>query len=59
MSIFEVSGDKLEKIDVSLILSSRVNDYMLTGVCFGGDGFNSVVATPYDFRTIIVWNNVV
>lgn len=59
MQVFEVSGDRLDKIDVNLILGSRVNDYMLTGVTFGGEGNNSVIAVPYDFKTLVVWNNVV
>ena len=59
MNVYEVSGDKTEKIDVNLILGSRVNDFMLVGVAFGGEGNNSVLAVPYDFKTIIVWNNIV
>jgi hypothetical protein len=59
MHLFEVSGDRIDKIDVNLILGSRVNDYMLCGLSFGGDGNNSIVAVPYDFKTMIVWNNVV
>jgi WD40 repeat protein len=59
MSVFEISGDSFERIDVNLILSSRVNDYQLCGVQFGGDTFNSIVAAPYDFKTLAVWNNIV
>lgn len=57
--IFEVVGDKLDKIDVNLILSSRVNDHLLCGVAFGGDGNNSLVVAPYDYKTVVVLNNVV
>ena len=59
MHVFEVVGDKLEKIDVNLILSSRVNDYMLCGLSFGGEKNNSLIAAPYDYKTIVVWNNIV
>ena len=52
MNIFEVT----DKLDVNLVLSSRVNDYQLVGVAFGGD---SVVSTPYDFKNIAVWNSIV
>ena len=59
MNVYEVSGDKIEKLDVNLIIASKVNDYMLTGVCFGGAGNNSIIAVPYDFKTCVVWNNIV
>lgn len=59
MHLFEVSGDKLDKLDVNLIMGSRVNDFMLSGVTFGGEGNNSLLAVPYDFKTVVVWNNVV
>jgi WD40 repeat protein len=57
--LFEVVGDKIEKIDVNLLVSSRVNDYMICGVAFGGENNSSLLAAPYDFKTIIVWNNIV
>ena len=59
MHIFEVSGDKLDRLDVNLLISSRVNDYQLCGVVFGGESNSTVVATPYDFKTIVVWNNII
>ena len=59
VNIFEVSGDKIDKLEVSLVMASRVNDYMMVGVAFGGEKSNSLVATPFDFRTIVVWNNIV
>ena len=59
MHVFEVSGDRQDKLDVNLMLGSRVNDFMLTGVTFGGEGNNSVLAVPYDFKTVVVWNNIV
>ena len=49
----------MEKLDVNLVLASRVNDFMMIGCAFGGDGNNSLVAVPYDFKTIVVWNNAV
>lgn len=59
MHIFEVSGDKLDKLDVNLIISSRVNDFMLTGICFGGEDNNSVMAVPYDFKNLVIWSSIV
>ncbi len=52
MNIFEIT----EKLEVNLVLSSRVNDYQLVGVAFSGE---SVVVTPYDFKNIAIWNNIV
>lgn len=57
--VFEVVGDTPLKRDVNLILSSRVNDYQLVGVTFGGEGNSSIVVAPYDFKTVVVLNNVV
>jgi len=59
VNIFEVVGDKIDKIDVNLIMGSRVNDNLPVGICFGGEGNNSLVVAPYDYKTIVVWNNVV
>jgi WD40 repeat protein len=52
LNIFEVK----ESLDIGLVLSSRVNDYQLVGVAFGGD---SVISSPYDFKNLAVWNHVV
>lgn len=56
--VYEVVGDKLDKLDVNLIVGSKVSDYMLCGLAFGGDNNSSLVAAPYDFKTLIVWNNL-
>ncbi len=58
LNVWEVAGNTLDKLDVNLMLSSRVNDYMLVGVAFSGESGNSIVATPYDWQNIIVWTNV-
>ena len=55
MHLFEVT----EKTDINLILSSRVNDHQLVGLAFGGEGNNSVISSPYDFKSMVVWNNIV
>lgn len=59
VNIFEVVGDRLDKIDVNLIMGSRVNDNLPVGICFGGEGNNSLAVAPYDYKTIVVWNNIV
>lgn len=57
--MFEVVGDRVDKIDLNLIMGSRVNDNMLVGVCFGGEGNNSLIVAPYDYKMVAVWDNVV
>ena len=52
MNIFKLN----DKSEVTLVLSSRVNDYQLVGVAFSED---SVISTPYDFKNIAIWNSVV
>lgn len=59
MNIYEVQGDKIEKLDINLVVSSRVNDYMMVGLTFGGEGSNSLVAIPYDFKNLVTWNNII
>lgn len=59
MNVFNISGDSLDKIDVNLVLSSKVNDYQLIGVAFAGENNNSIIAVPYDFKTAAIWKNVV
>jgi len=59
MHVYEVSGDRIDKLEVNLLVGSRVNDYQLVGVTFGGEGNNTVLAVPYDFKNIVVWNNIV
>ena len=58
MSVFEISGDSFERIDVNLILSSRVNDYQLCDLAFGGPSDNSLLTVPYDYKTAAVWTNI-
>ena len=58
MTLFEVTGPTLDSLDVNLVLSSRVNDYQLVGVVFAGPANTSVLAVPYDYKQIVIWNNV-
>ena len=54
LNVFSVGGDREDQVDVSLTLSSKVNDYMLVGAAFSGD--TSIVAAPYDFKNLVVWS---
>jgi len=31
----------------------------MAGVTFGGERFNSLVASVYDFKTMLVWDDIV
>ncbi len=57
--VFEVVGDTAAKRDINLILSSRVNDYMLCGVAFGGKNNNSIIVAPYDYKSLVILDDVV
>ena len=57
LNIWEVVSGGQFAID--LRLSSRVSDFQLTGVCFAKKNSNSVLATVYNFKTALVWDDVV
>lgn len=59
LHVFSVSSEREDLIDTTLVLSSRVNDYQLVGLAFGGEGSNSLVSAPYDFKTLAVWSNII
>lgn len=58
MNVWELTGNKLETMDLNLMLSSRVNDFQLTGIAWGKESHNSIVASVYDFKTILVWDDI-
>lgn len=59
MNVWEVSGNKLETIDVQLVVSSRCADLQVTGVAFGGPKMSAVVASIYDYKQILVWDDLI
>ena len=59
MNVWEVSGTRVENIDVQLTVSSRCSDLLLTGVAFGGPKMSSVVASVYDYKQILVWDDII
>lgn len=59
MNMYEVTGDSTDKAEIDIRISSRVADYMLVGVTFGGEDFNSIVAVPYDYPSLTVWDDVI
>jgi WD40 repeat protein len=58
VNIWEVSGQG-DKLRVSHFLGSRINDMMIVGVSFGGAAARSIVAVPYDYAQMLVWENCV
>ena len=56
--VFNVSGDK-NGLDCNLVKGSRVSDYSLCGLSFAGPTFSSLVASPYDYKTLVVLENIV
>ena len=40
-------------------MSSRVNDYQLTGIAFGKENHSSIVCSVYDYKVMLVWDDVV
>ena len=59
LNVWEVTGLKLEINDVQLIISQRISDMQLTGVQFATQTFGSVVATTYDYKSIIIMEDVI
>jgi hypothetical protein len=58
VNIFEVTGT-YDTLDVNLHMSSKVNDYQLVGLSFGGDSLTSLIAAPYDFKNLVIWSNII
>lgn len=56
VNVYDVAGESAENLEVNLILSSKVNDYQLVGLAFGGEGNNSLIGAPYDYKILTFWN---
>ena len=57
LNVWEVESGAA--FNIRLVMSSRVPDFLLTGVCFANQNYNSILATVYNFKTVIVWDDVV
>jgi WD40 repeat protein len=55
LNVWEVQGDEIE---IDVVISSRVADFILTGVCFADPNHSSLICTVYDYKQMIVWNNI-
>ncbi len=58
VNVWELSGAKVENTEVKLLVSSRCPDLQLTGVAFGGPKMSSVVAAVYDYKQVLVWDDI-
>ncbi|TNV77557.1 hypothetical protein FGO68_gene3676 [Halteria grandinella] len=58
VNVYEVTGETVENLDVNLLLSSKVNDFVIVGLAFGGDGLKSLIGAPYDYKNLTVWNQI-
>ena len=56
LNVWEVKGDEIE---IDVVVSSRVADFILTGVCFADPKHSSLICTVYDYKQMIVWNDII
>lgn len=59
LNVWDIS--KQEQFEISLVSSSRCPDLQLTGVTFGANAegaLNSIVASVYDYKLMLVWDEV-
>ena len=59
LNVWEVvSSQSKDEIDIEVICSSRTPDLMLTGVSFGNPNENSVLCSVYDYKQLLVWDDI-
>ena len=58
VNLWEVKGASIDRLDISLLTSSIVNDYQVCGLCFGQDNYRSLVASVYDYKVLLVWDDI-
>lgn len=46
-------------MNISLVMSSRANDYQPVGLSFAKEDMCSLVASVYDYKVLLVWDDVV
>ena len=59
LNVWEVIGDRVDKIEVDLRLTSKITDLIIVGVSFAGEDNSSIVAVPYDYPNLIFCENVI
>lgn len=58
VNLWEITGSTIEHLDINLLTSSIVNDYQVCGVTFGQENYRSIVASVYDYKTLLVWDDI-
>ena len=58
VNLWEVTGATVEKLDINLLTSSIVNDYQVVGLAFGQENQRSIVASVYDYKVLLVWDDI-
>ena len=58
VNLWEVTGATVDKLDINLLSSSIVNDYQVVGLCFGQENQRSLVASVYDYKVLLVWDDI-
>lgn len=58
VNLWEVSGSTLERLDINILTSSIVNDYQVVGLAFGQENYRSIVASVYDYKLLLVWDDI-
>ena len=58
VNVWEVSGGSVERLDVNLLTSSIVNDFQVVGLSFGTERYSSLVASVYDYKVFLVWDDL-
>ena len=57
MNVWEVAGSKIDSLEINLVASTRCPDFLLTGLAFGGNNNTSIVASVYDYKSVLVWDS--
>lgn len=58
VNLWEVTGSSIERLDINLLTSSIVNDYQVAGITFGQENYRSIVASVYDYKVLLVWDDI-
>ena len=48
----------MDRLDINILTSSIVNDYQVVGLAFGQDNHRSIVASVYDYKILLVWDDI-
>ena len=58
VNVWEITGSSIDRLDINLLTSSIVNDYQVVGLAFGQENQRSMVASVYDFKVLLVWDDI-